>query len=400
MNAIKESIQKDILIVGGGIGGLTLAADLEKRGVSYALFESSHEIDKNGGGGLKLWPNALRAFREVGAFEALVERGSVIKSGIVKTDTGEDLARIPLGLIGEKINYPVLSLPRSEILFALREKTSDNNIHYNRKVVKVEALEDRVEIEFSDGTNAMGKVLIGADGARSQIRKKLFPERELVYAGRISWRGLLSVEKGQAPCPDEENWEYFGRGKRFGYAHMGPGKMGWYAPINNDETFAPEDVKKYLLSEFKNWPTDVQELIQKTNPDQIIRSPIRYRQFDEAWGKGRVTLLGDAAHAMTPDLAQGACMAIEDGAVLGDCLQRKGATQDALREYEKLRIPRVRNVANKSMQIGKMSNKSGALAFWATKKMWKWMPAKVAIKPIEKIVRYDFRADKTFSIKE
>jgi len=381
-------MKSEIIIIGGGIAGLTLAACLETLNLPCEIFETSGRPELNGGG-LKLWPNALKSYDRLGIVHELKTKGSTIKKGMVKKINGEILSQVPLGNLELSTGFPTLSLTRTDILETLREKISKTVIHYNKKFQSFEETSDGITVFFEDGSSCQGKVLIGADGAQSAIRGQLFADRKLEYAGRISWRGLVDKNLTGEICPEEENWEIFGKGSRFGYAHMGARQMGWYAPINNPEDFNPADTKKYLLNFFQNWPEPVCALIENTRPETIIRSPIRYRQFDEDWGRGRVTLLGDAAHAMTPDLAQGACQAIEDAVALGDALEEFGPASEALREYENRRIERARYVANRSMSIGKISNNEGVLVSWLMDKVWKYMPGSVALKGIEKVVNIE-----------
>jgi len=383
-----QQAESAVIIIGGGIGGLTLAAYLQKLNLACEVFETAKTPDPIGGG-LKLWPNALKSFANLGVVQQLKAKGSVIKTGFVKKNDGSILSRIPLGNLEHSTGYPTLSLTRANILEILRQNISKDIIHNGKKFQLFEDTSDGVKVIFEDRSIHHGKILVGVDGVQSAVRGQLFFDRKLEYAGRISWRGLVSKNRLGAICPETESWEILGKGSRFGYAHMGAEQIGWYAPINNLEDFYPVDTKKYLLDYFKSWPRPVCELIENTQVETIVRSPIRYRGFDEDWGRDHATLLGDAAHAMTPDLAQGACQAIEDAIALGNALKALGLTPQALRAYEKGRIERVRYVANRSMRIGKISNHEGALVSWLMEKMWKILPGSIALKGIEKVVRLD-----------
>ncbi|MDH5655427.1 MAG: FAD-dependent monooxygenase, partial [Spirochaetia bacterium] len=376
---------KDLLIIGGGLSGLALAASLKNTGISYSLFEKNKILPEADGGVLKLWPNALRALEKTGIVNRLLEKSSRIDTGIVLNHHGSELNRIPLHRIGEQSGLPTISLIRKRLTEELLKEIPRDAIFENSNIISIEEDASGVRIELSDQSRHQGKILAGTDGTHSFVKNHLFPERDLIYAGRISFRGLSDAAAILPEFSENASVEIFGSGMRFGFAPAGP-KIGWYAPLNEDENFIPNNPVRYLCDKFTGWPPYVKELIESTDPDNIIQSPIRYNRPDTVRGKGDITLLGDAACTITPDLAQGACMALEDAAVFAGALEKYGPCDEALRIYESLRVPRVKNVAEKSMKIGKMSNKDGAFHAWLREKMWSWMPPGAAVKPIIKLV--------------
>lgn len=379
-----------VLIVGGGVSGLTLGYQLVQAGIPFQIFEAGAELEPMGGG-LKLWPNALVAVS--GILDSLVAKGTIVKTGTVFSDRGALLSRVNLGSIAQEVGFPILSIKRLDILQSLSEKIPADRISFSHKVVEFNELEDGVEVSFAGGKKEQGSVLVFADGVQSAFYPHFFPDESIHYTGRISYRGLVENPTGMGTIPLDENQEFFGAGKRFGFARMGKDTVGWYAPVNAPIDFFPADLKSYLLDVFRGWPEPVLQSIGQTNEKEIIRSPIRYRNFKKMPGGKRVTFMGDAAHAITPDLAQGACMGMEDGAVLAAILQKKGVNQESLRLYEQARIPRVTHVADKSRKIGKFSNQSHPILTEMRNFLWKRVPSRMAVQQIKDIIKFHVLED-------
>jgi len=213
---------------------------------------------------------------------------------------------------------------------------------------------DIVVAHLADGRQIEGDILVGADGVGSAIRRQLWGEIPLRFCGP-GWRGIANI----APLEAHINREVHGRaGERFGLCPMSAREVYWWAThpgAPGDEVAVPER-KAFLLDIFHDWPFGAADLIAQTPDERILYNdmvdipPLRF------WGRGRVTLLGDAAHPTTPNLAQGGCMAIEEAGLLARLLKEGDDPQTALRAYERLRIPRSRMIVNFSHLWGKMSD--------------------------------------------
>jgi 2-polyprenyl-6-methoxyphenol hydroxylase-like FAD-dependent oxidoreductase len=198
----------------------------------------------------------------------------------------------------------------------------------------------------------MGDVLIGADGLRSSVRAGLWGDRAPRYAGYTSWRGVAEYHHAELPLgTGVESW---GHGARFGMTHIGGGRIYWFATRNTSVGGADSGsgAKADLLDCFGSWHAPIGALIEATDAWSIIRTDIFDRPPRRRWGRGRVTLLGDAAHPMTPNLGQGACLALEDAVVLADAVERHGAVAAALRAYEARRWMRAAAVTLQSRFVG------------------------------------------------
>lgn len=383
-------LDTDIAIIGGGVGALTLGVAAAQRGLSFRIYERQDQLWR-GGGGIKLWPNAMRAYRYLGLDERVAARGSAIRTGVVQSVSGRLLNQLDLGKIEAALGLPIVSLPRAPLVELLAEQLPEDAIAFGRCFTGLEQADGPMRVRFADGSEARARVVVGVDGAHSSVREQLFPGSVLRYEGRISWRGMVPLERGERLPGPHESWEVFGAGGRFGYAPMGPGLVGWYAPLPSAEDFQPASIRDHLLEQLAGWPDPVTRLVERT--PEFLRSPIRYRPIEEPWGKGAVTLMGDAAHTMTPDLAQGACQAIEDAVVLAAELAEHGPTPEALRAYEARRAARIEEVVTRSLKIGRMSSRTGRIAAWMRTAMWRFMPEKIALGGMQDLVGYDCLED-------
>jgi 2-polyprenyl-6-methoxyphenol hydroxylase-like FAD-dependent oxidoreductase len=215
-------------------------------------------------------------------------------------------------------------------------------------------------VKLADGSALEADLLIGADGIHSAIRAQLHGASEPDYAGYTSWRGLC---ENTAIAPPDAIIESWGEGARFGMVPVGPGKLYWFAVAD-----APAhqrdgaDVKAELMARFGTWHGEVVGALKATQPERIFRTDITDRPVLRSWGAGRVSLLGDAAHPMTPNLGQGACMAIEDGLVLASALSEKADPAEALRLYEDRRRERTSATVELARKFGKMGQWSNGVA--------------------------------------
>jgi 2-polyprenyl-6-methoxyphenol hydroxylase-like FAD-dependent oxidoreductase len=208
---------------------------------------------------------------------------------------------------------------------------------------------------FADGREVHGDLLVGADGVHSVVRATLHGGQPPTYAGYTAWRAVVPFDTERLQAG--ESW---GRGARFGRVGMSGGRVYWYATANAPEGQRNADEKAALLDLFRGWHAPIPALIEATAPGAILRNDIYDRPPLKTWGRGRITLLGDAAHPMTPNLGQGGCQAIEDAWVLARALARDPSPQ-GLRRYEAARHPRTRRFVLESWRFGKIAQTSNRL---------------------------------------
>jgi len=206
-------------------------------------------------------------------------------------------------------------------------------------------------------------VLIGADGIHSAIRGQLFGSERLRFGGYLAWRG---VTEGAGPLPEREALVVVARGSQAGCFPCGDRRLYWFLTRNAapGSHAGPLGNRGEAIECTRNWRVPFRCFVESTKEDAILRNDVVDRPARRAWGTGRVTLLGDAIHATTPDLGQGACQALEDAVVLADSLRRCAPAEAALRDYEARRHHRANFVIGQSRRIGTMVQLTNPMGVW------------------------------------
>ena len=258
-----------------------------------------------------------------------------------------------------------------------------------KELVGFEQTCDGVHAFFADETEERGAVLVGADGLRSRVRGRLFGDERPRYAGYTSWRGVAPESE---LVPVGGGFESWGRGRRFGCAHVGGGRVYWFATRNapEGEDDGPAGSRATLLETFRGWHEPVEPLIRATEEDAILRTDIYDRDpLGKIWGEGRTSLLGDAAHPMTPNLGQGACQAIEDTVVLARCLRESDEAAGALRRYEAQRSDRTAAIVRRSRCIGWVGQLENPFLCRLRERTLKLIPVETQLRQIQEVVGYE-----------
>ena len=337
-----------VVIIGAGIGGLTTALALQQKGIDVDVYERSAVLT-DVGAGIGLWPNALKALYQLGLRPALDAVSFVSVEGAVRRADGAVLSRTTSEQVILRFGLPFMIFHRAELLDVLVNAARDIPIHLDRECQEVEQDGNGVTVRFANGTRASGDALIGADGLRSVVRDRLGVPGGLRYSGYTAWRGIAPFATAGMLAG-----ETLGCGQRFGLVPIHGNRVYWYATDNvaEGQRESPADAKARLMELFAAWHRPIPDLIQSTDPASILRNDIYDRDPVDRWGSGRVTLLGDAAHPMTPNLGQGACQAIEDALVLAHHLSTGPDVASSMRRYESERIPRTRSVVTASRRVG------------------------------------------------
>jgi 2-polyprenyl-6-methoxyphenol hydroxylase-like FAD-dependent oxidoreductase len=362
-----------VLIAGGGIGGLTAAVALRHAGLVVRVFERAPEI-REVGAGITIQSNAVLALRHLGLADAVIAAGHPLAWGSLRTPDGRFITRQDLREIAQDIGAPGVAIHRATLQNLLLDAWGTGILETGREVTGYEAGPDGVTVRLGDGGTAEGSLLVGADGLRSQVRRQLLNDGEPLYAGYVAWRGVTS--EGE-PAPEDGTSETWGRGRRFGIVPIEQGRVYWFATLNTppggrDE---PGQSRATLLGHFAGWHPPITALLKATPEEAILRNDILHRMPVGKWGEGRVTLLGDAAHPMTPNLGQGACQAIEDAVVLADCLRDAADPIAALRRYEARRIPRANGFVLGSLRLGRLGQWENGAARWLRNHALSLVPA-------------------------
>lgn len=369
-------------IVGGGIGGVATAAALRCHGIASVIYERAPQI-REVGAGMMLWPNATRALDRLGLLPQIAGRSGDSTHFLVCNTAGKVLMTLPLGAF----EVPALCTRRSDVLAALLSQVPEDSIRPGFEVTALQQNASRVRISFSDGTVAEHDAVVAADGINSIIRPHIAPGSQPIYRGYTVWRGVASYS-GTAVRP-QHNSETWGRGRRFGILDIGQGRFTFYATANTPRRDAPhvEERRRQLQERFAGWHDPIPELIEKA--DIILENPACDVPRLPRWTDGRIALLGDAAHAFTPNLGQGGGMAIEDAMVLARCLAGGGPVAASLRQYEMLRRERTANVRFRSYLIGHVGQWQNRVVTSGRDFVTSMLPAAIFERNLRRIYSYE-----------
>lgn len=373
------------LIVGGGIGGLAAAIGLRQHGWQVEVYERASAI-REVGAGIALWANAIRALGELGLAEIILPLAIPGATGGIRTMHGDLLAGMSASEAQQVFGDHGVAMHRADLLAALLERLGSDHVRVGAQCVGFSQDADQVTVQCADGQIAQGDLLIGADGLRSVVRAQIHGNTPPTYAGYTAWRGVTNFD--HARLLPGESW---GAGTRFGQVPLSNGRVYWFATSNAPAGQRSSDGEQAaLLRLFQNWHAPIPALIAATDPAAILRNDIYDRPPLTSWGVGRVTLLGDAAHPMTPNLGQGACQALEDAAVLVRMLRETSDLPETLRRYEALRIQRTTPIVLQSRRIGAVGQWSNPLATRLRNGLLRVVPASARQRQIASLVGAEF----------
>jgi salicylate hydroxylase len=344
------------LIVGAGIGGLAAAIALRQAGVDAHVYEQAAELHEVGAG-IQLSPNATRVLVRLGLGEALAGVGSRPEAiEHRRWQDGRVLLRQPLGELCERtFGAPYYHVYRPDLLGVLSGALPPGVVHLGHRCVAVTERQDSVEARFDNGATVSGDAIIGADGIHSMLRATLVGPESPHFSGSIAYRGLVPAERLRHLDLPRSSTAWLGPGRHFVHYYVAGGRLLNFVAIVpardwRVESWSATGEVSAALAEFEGWHPDVGAIISAA--ERTHRWGLYDRDPLTTWSSGRVALLGDAAHAMLPFLAQGACQAVEDAAVLTKWLTAASATAipDALQHYQASRQPRVWQVQRISRQ--------------------------------------------------
>lgn len=329
-----------ILIAGGGIGGLTAAVGLVRAGYPVAVFERSSDGVAEKGTGLNIWGNALTALDQLGLAKAVTDAAATIEKVELRSSDGRLLAENPIGEICRELDTVAVNIRRTELQKILYEACEDV-VHVGAACVGYRADDQGVTVLLEGHEEVRGAALVGADGIRSVVRSNLLNDGEPKLSGNPVWRGVGAGGENLRDGTVLMVWGPSGGGA--GCWHVAGEDVSWTVGTNKafDIGISPSRPKEALLRFVAGFPSPIEDVIRRTPVAEMVSSRVYVREDTDTWGAGRVTLLGDAAHAMPTVLGQGACQAVEDGVVLGTSLADAADVVTGLRQYEERRKPRV-----------------------------------------------------------
>jgi 2-polyprenyl-6-methoxyphenol hydroxylase-like FAD-dependent oxidoreductase len=340
------------VVAGAGIGGLTAAVALRRAGWTVTVLERARQLEPVGSG-LGLGPNALHALDAIGLGGEVRRFSAVQGTGGIRRPDGRWLVRADLGAIADRFGAPQVMALRADLVGLLATRLPESALRTGVTVTGVDAggPDKAARVATSDG-DLMADLVIAADGIDSVIRRALFPGHPGPrYAGLAAWRFAVDARAAGA-CPVEPG-ETWGRGALFGAVPLADGRVYCYASAAVPPGRAQADPVTELERRFGGWHEPIPALISAVAPAAVLRNDVYWiAEPLPAYHRGRVALVGDAAHAMTPHLGQGACQAIEDAVVLA-AMARPGAD---LAAYTRARMRRTRMVADGSYRASRLTS--------------------------------------------
>jgi 2-polyprenyl-6-methoxyphenol hydroxylase-like FAD-dependent oxidoreductase len=349
------------IIVGGGIGGLTAGIALRQAGIDAVVLERAAEF-KEFGTGLHIAINAMRAMRELGLAEQVKGAGTPIERMQFLDWRGRILDEWPVDQLASELGVPGVGVTRPSLHRVLVSALGDDGLRMSTEFAGFEQDTEGITARLADGREERADLLVGADGIQSSIRRALIGAGEPRYAGYTTARAIIDFDHERArPGLFRLHW---GRGKVFIFYRVAEGRLYWVAATRTgpDRNGAAPRDKGALLDRYREFCEPVAAVIEATPEESIVRADAVDRPPVERWGDGRITLLGDAAHPMSPTQGQGACQAIEDGVILAKSLRERDDVVAGLRAYEERRIPRTSKFVRQSRMIGSMGRWQNPLA--------------------------------------
>ena len=369
---------RSAIVVGAGIGGLTAALALRRAGIEVTLCERAPEL-RAAGFGLSVQSNAMNALRTlgVGLDEELLRVGSRATAFTFRAADGSLLRRIELAPVDDSLGAPSVVLARKDLHdVLLRAAGSDLRVEVGAEALRFQCCDDGVLLQLADGRVLQADVLIGADGINSAVRAQLHGARDPRPGRMVCWLALAPFHP--AFLAAGESVHFWGRGMRFGVHDIGHGNIYWWGTMSTHPDLAANWPygKDDLRRRFRGWSPEITEIITATAESDILALPALDRPPLPWWGRGPVTLLGDAAHPMLPSLGQGANSGIEDAVVLAHALAVHNDPAAALRAYERLRLGRTAALVDGSRSLCRIEQTTNRATFTTRNRFIRHAPEK------------------------
>lgn len=385
---IENAVDKKITILGAGIAGLATAISLKQKGFEPIIFEKASKINPVGAG-LILATNAMLAFKHLGIMDEVIEKGELIFRLAILDQKGKSIIKKSLHTLSKDYGAGNYAIHRADLHNILLSKIDRNNLFLNKETIDiVRSSGDTVIVQFKDGTQHKTKQLIVAEGIHSPVRKKLLPKSTTRYAGYTCWRGIIDNPNLRL----EGSSETWGKGRRFGIVPLSGNRIYWFACIKaqeNDKTYRNYKIEN-LKREFNEYHSPISTILDHTKQTDLIWSDILDLKPIQSFVFGNIVLIGDAAHATTPNMGQGACQAIEDAVIIAVELEKAPNPFIAFKAFEERRIKRTQQIVKKSWTIGKIGQLENSLLTNIRNFIFRNLPSSVSKKQIESLYEVDF----------
>ena len=342
-------MSKKVIVIGAGLGGLTAAAALHRRGFEVTVLEQAAQLGEIGAG-VQVGPNAMKVLRALGLERRAAEIGDEPEAHVVRNwKTAEVLARTPYkGALREAFGADYCCYHRADLHELLRSAVPKELIKLSARCAGVREEGAKAYVDLTDGQVLEADAVIGADGIHSVVRASLFGQSSPRFTGNACWRGMTPADALPPELITSDMTVWTGPGASVVHYYIRGGALvNWIAAFESDswaeESWTAQGTREEAVNRFADWHPTVVSLLSKSN--QYLKWGLFDRDPLPQWSRGRITLMGDACHPMLPYLAQGACMALEDGYAVAHALDRGGDdVAGALLAYEEARRARTAKV--------------------------------------------------------
>ncbi len=376
-----------IAIIGGGIAGLTTAIAFQKAGYAPVVFEAAETL-KPVGAGLGLAANAIKALAKLGIKDKVVEKGRILSSFTIKDEKDKTITYTDSVKISRDYGLDNFTIHRAALHEALLSEIPKAQLYTGKKCTDIIVQESNIQLLFKDGSSFNTDYLIAADGIHSPVRQKLVPASVPRFAGYTCWRAVIDNNTLKI----DNSYEIWGSKGRFGAVPLADNKLYWFSTVNSTPNNAR--FKNFTLLNLKDWfkeyPVEIKAILSQTSEDALIWNDIIDLKPIPQYAFGNILLLGDAAHATTPNMGQGACQAIEDAAVLYDELLKGGELSSVFLRFEKRRLKRTHFITNQSARIGKIAQATHPLMIKVRNALFRSIPGNIKDKQFKKLYNTDF----------
>ena len=374
-------------IIGGGITGLTTALALKKLGISSVVYEQAKELNEVGSG-IWLQPNAIKILDWLGLKKEIAQEGNELNKMEITNSQLVPFKKIKSEVVQDELGNKTIAIHRAKLQAILYKQVQAScQVLLNKKYISHSLSEQGISIQFENGTETVD-ILLGADGINSKVRAVIAPASNIRNSGQLCWRG---VSKTTLPIDIQKiGREAWGKQIRFGFSQINDKEAYWFAVAKADlvETDAKQDKKQYLQKLFQEFSPIVTNLISNTDLKHIHEAMLCDLEKIPSWFTGNVCLIGDAAHATTPNMGQGACQGIEDAYYLSNSLSKSMENPEkTFQGFQDRRRKKVDYVVNTSWQIGKMAHSK--IAQPLVKLMMKITPERVLSSQMNKLYAVD-----------
>lgn len=365
------------------------ALALQQAGIEATVYEAASRF-RGLGAGVGLAANAMQGLQRLGVMDDVVARGKQLDALVIFDEHGREISNMDTRRLSNKYGINNFVIHRADLHEVLLSHLKPDTVVLGKRCEEITQQGDQVQVLFADGSHATADLLIAADGISSVVRQQLVPDSVPRYAGYTCWRAVI-----ENPGVDinkmisAETWAPEGR---VGIAPLLDDKIYWYACINapqRDEKMRRMTPEK-LARHFEKVHSPVEAVLASTSQDQLIWNDIADLKPLKHFVYGRVVLLGDAAHATTPNMGQGACQAIEDAVVLAQCLKQEPVLANALKRYEKRRKARTAKVIQLSRTLGEVAHWRNPLLSRLRNTLFRAMPPFITQRQMEDLYRVDF----------